>query len=554
MPRPRLEWWNAKGQFQSYPLKDREVIVGRDEVADITLPCDLVSRRHLKVFKTGSGYSIQDLGSTNGTFLNGQRLTQAKVLAHGDSITLADNQWTLHYQDAEDGQSIEDSNVTVFSADKETSQLVTVPVVVESRPAEISELDKVSFLLDLQSQWGNAFSPEKIFEHILKSALKISGAERGFILLRQGSGFTYASGIDSSGRQMSESEFQTSSSAVERVVAEGKPVFMTEGLDDAMAMQASIVAMNLRAVACLPLQGYSSSKEATDLRGILYLDSKRFMYALSGLDHKLLAKLAEEAGHVLAKVELIKSFEDRRKMEQELALAEETQRSLLPHTLPQVSNFRIRAFAKPTRYVGGDFYDFMLRGDGELVGVLGDVTGKGVPAALLSSMLLGCLDLQLRAGGDPCDALQRINETLCLKQASNCFTSLFLFTLDPVGRGQFVSAGHPPAYVYRKATRTLDDLQSTSMLMGAFSSVTFEAAPLAIYPGDILLVYSDGLTDAENPHGEMFGSTRTEEMIHAGASGGAEVLEQTMLGAIRLFTQDHPQTDDITLVIVERLA
>src|SRR5206468_8932757 len=131
--------------------------------------------------------------------------------------------------------------------------------------------------------------------------------------------------------------------------------------------------------------------------GILYLDSTKKMHSLSGLDQRILNKLGVEAGNVLERVEMIKSIEQRKKLEQELTLAEETQRSLLPQTLPSVRNLNIRAFSKPTRYVGGDFYDFVELESGQLAGVLADVSGKGISASLLSSMLLGCLQMQLRA-------------------------------------------------------------------------------------------------------------------------------------------------------------
>src|SRR5262249_49992486 len=182
--------------------------------------------------------------------------------------------------------------------------------------------------------------------------------------------------------------------------------------------QASIVAMNLRAVACMPLRGIPAQAETPSILGILYLDSTKKMHSLSGLDQRILSRLAVEAGNVLERVEMIKSIEQRKKLEQELTLAEETQKSLLPQTLPTVRNLNIHAFSKPTRYVGGDFYDFLELESGELFGVLGDVSGKGVSASLLSSMLLGCLQLQLRYGLPLQDALKRAEPGFFLKDSS----------------------------------------------------------------------------------------------------------------------------------------
>src|ERR1700728_921934 len=149
----------------------------------------------------------------------------------------------------------------------------------------------------------------------------------------------------------------------------------------------------------------------------------------------------------------LKTLEEKQKREQELALAQETQESLLPRCLPEFENFRIHAFNNPTRYVGGDFYDFLRLSSGEWMGVLADVSGKGMPAALLSSMVLGALSMEFRSGTEPAEALNRVNQLLCEKSLPSQFVTLFLFLLGPSGTGQFISAGHNPAWVVRAGAR-----------------------------------------------------------------------------------------------------
>src|SRR6202790_5575367 len=154
----------------------------------------------------------------------------------------------------------------------------------------------------------------------------------------------------------------------------------------------------------------------------------------------------------------LKTLEERKKMEQELALAQETQESLLPRRLPQFENHHIHAFNNPTRYVGGDFYDFLQLSSGECVGVLADVSGKGMPAALLSSMVLGALSMEFRSRTEPEEVLNRVNQLLCEKSLPSQFVTLFLFLLSPQGKGQFISAGHNAAYLYRSATGNIEEL------------------------------------------------------------------------------------------------
>jgi serine phosphatase RsbU (regulator of sigma subunit) len=248
----------------------------------------------------------------------------------------------------------------------------------------------------------------------------------------------------------------------------------------------------------------------------------------------------------------LKTLEERKRSERELILAQETQESLLPRFLPHFENFRIRAFNNPTRYVGGDFYDFLELSSGEWTGVLADVSGKGMSAALLSSMVLGALRMEFRAGTQPQEILNRVNRLLCEKSLPFQFVTLFLFVLAQNGAGQFISAGHNPTYLFRSATGTIEELISDAYFLGMFDFASYQTRKFHLGAGDILVVYSDGLTEAENPQGEMFGEERLLEVIRREAPSGSQAVEQGFLKAIEDFTLGVPQTDDITFVVVEK--
>jgi adenylate cyclase len=257
-----------------------------------------------------------------------------------------------------------------------------------------------------------------------------------------------------------------------------------------------------------------------------------------------------DLAEVLARVHNL--LEVRLLHQRELALAQETQESLLPRVLPKFENFQIHAFNNPTRYVGGDFYDFVQLGSGEWVGVLADVSGKGMPAALLSSMLLGALSMEFRAKTQSREVLSRMNRLLLDKSLSFQFVTLFLFLLNPQGLGQFVSAGHNPAYLFRAATGAIEELGASGTILGVFDAVTHDACPLQLSKGDILVVYSDGLTEATNHSEEMFGTERLKAIIREAAPAGSAALKGAFLHAIDDFTMGMPQTDDITFLVVEK--
>ena len=248
----------------------------------------------------------------------------------------------------------------------------------------------------------------------------------------------------------------------------------------------------------------------------------------------------------------LKNLEERRKSEQELALARETQESLLPRFLPQFEDFHIHAFNNPTRYVGGDFYDFLQLRSGEWVGILADVSGKGMPAALLSSMVLGALSMEFRSGTQSQEVLNRVNRLLYEKSLPFQFVTLFLFLLSPQGTGQFISAGHNPVYLFRAATGKIEEIISDSYVLGLFDFASYQPRTLHLCEGDVLVVYSDGLTEAENQQEEMFGPGRLLRIIQEHAPAGSHALKQEILSAIEDFTQGMPQTDDITFPDVKR--
>ncbi len=273
------------------------------------------------------------------------------------------------------------------------------------------------------------------------------------------------------------------------------------------------------------------------------------------LETKNYSKVLEETVRELEasrEVIRLKTLEEQEMRERELALAQETQKSLLPRFLPQFENFRIHAYNSPTRYVGGDFYDFQRLSSGDWVGILADVSGKGISAALLSSMVLGALSMEFHTATQPQEVLNRVNQLLCERSLPSQFVTLFLFLLDPHGAGQFISAGHNPAYLFRSATGRIEKLLSDAHFLGMFDFASYPTRAFRLDKGDILVVYSDGLTDAQNPREEMFGEERLLKLIRQEAPSGSHAVEQKFLKALEDFTQGMPQTDDITFVIVEK--
>ncbi len=547
----RLEWAETPDKPEVYLLNTHRATIGRRSDADIVINHHRTSRQHAHIIREGDSWILQDIGSTHGTFVNGERV-ERRELQPRDRILFGEGGIEVRFYVGRSGADTTTS-VNLLEDPGIDFSVTRLADVLPVQTGAHSELEKLSCLLDFHYSFGKAFSADRTFQHIVKSALQISGAERGFVLKKQKVGFAYAIGLDGGGRTLPESEFRASRSLVEQVTRSGDPVFMTQGIHGELAAQQSIVAMNLRAVACLPLEAMSQETGAAAVMGILYLDSRKHMHSLSGLDEKLLSRLAGDAGHVLEKLEMVETLAERQRVEQELAVAEETQRMLLPRALPSYEPYRIRAFSRATRQLGGDFYDFMPAGD-ELASVLADVSGKGIPAALLSSLTLGALNMEYRSSTQPGAVLAGVNKLLCQKTPPNRFVTLFLCQFDNAGKGRFISAGHNTSFVFRMAKGALDELGSSGLPLGMFPFAAYEASGVELSPGDVLVVYSDGLTDAENPKGEELGEDRLRQLILELAPGGAAALEAGILTTLDTFTQGAAQTDDITFLLIENPA
>jgi len=532
-----LEWTDADGSAKRWDLSGHEVVLGRKPSSDLVFTQAFISGHHAKLLDGEEGLVLVDLESTNGTFLNGQRIQREK-LRSGDRIGLGELEITIQLGGAP-------PPAAPAAAKASLPDLETIMPTDRGH----SDLEKISLILDLQYQWNEKLSTDHMLRQILKNALQISGAERSFILLRKGTEFDYAAGLDAEQNLLPEEQFRTSRTVVRTVAETRQAVFHTEGMDDALASADSIQALKLRSIACLPLLGHADDQE--EVLGILYLDSTRAMHALSGLDEKLLGKLAEEAAHILEKLEMVQELEEKRRIELELSLAHETQQALLPRTLPEVPGLVVRAHNQPTRYVGGDFYDFVNL-ETELFGILADVSGKGIAASILGSSLQGALQMLLRSNFELPELMRRVNSYLCRRSEATRFVTMFLFGVHPDGSGSYVNAGHNPPLIYRNAEAKVEWLGVGDMILGAFEEAEHGLKSFELGPGDILLVYSDGLTEAQNLAEEFFGEERLEQLVSEHATKGAKELERVLLEAVEEFAMGADQADDITLIVLER--
>jgi serine phosphatase RsbU (regulator of sigma subunit) len=319
----------------------------------------------------------------------------------------------------------------------------------------------------------------------------------------------------------------------------------------------TITDLELRSVVCVPLVRVNlSSSAATQIAsiaksnaGLLYMDSRIGAVDLAGGNRELLQTLAIEASTVLENARLLEEERAKQKIEEELGVARRIQQSLLPRNLPQEGWFIVCGSSDSSHEVGGDYFDVMAIGPDTWSLVVADVSGKGVSSALLASFLQGAF-LSASTTTDIADVLSRINTFLNDRAEHGKYATMFYSKLDASGRLTYANAGHCAPLLVRKSG-DMEKLDATSMPVGLVAGVPFGVEHRDLQPGDRIVLYTDGITEAESPLGEFYGRNRLREAVQNAAGATCTDMHAAIQHSIRQFTAGAEQADDLTLVVVE---
>jgi sigma-B regulation protein RsbU (phosphoserine phosphatase) len=282
--------------------------------------------------------------------------------------------------------------------------------------------------------------------------------------------------------------------------------------------------------------------------GVLYLDSREKGSFLSGSTRGALETLATEAAVAIENARLYRETMEKAKMEQEMRIAAEIQQALLPKSGHSGAFFRTSASSIPCRSIGGDFYDYVDLPSGAFGFALGDVAGKGPPAALLSAMMQGIFAAQAAASDTPCQTIARVNLALYKRGIESRFVTLMYGSLEPDGRLTYCNAGHnPPLIVGKSGVRRLE---VGGPIVGLFEHAVFQEETVVLAPDDWLIVFSDGVSEAMSASGDEYGEERILAVVDRQSSVAPYDLLQAIFADVRTFTKGAPQSDDITALVL----
>ena len=542
-PLPHITVRDAFGNQREVEISRTPFTLGRQGDNDLVLLDTRVSRRHARIEKDNEGYLLEDAGSRHGTFVNGERVTTPHRLKSGDQISLG----------------VTDSYALAFGVEEAVLPGLLEKFEKAAEQSSAPQLHHLGLLLQMAQMMLRAPALEEVLITLLDSALQLTNAERGLLFLKEGDGdleLRLARG--KGGVYLSPEVSDYSRTVVERVVRTGQEeVILEEMTSGRTPMETGIIHTNARGIVAVPLQklhmadalGETFVGKPPEMLGLLYLDTRSQAAAVTGLDRQVLQTLAVEGATVIENARLFRLARDQERIQHEMFLARNIQQGLLPRELPQSDYFQVVSITTPTDAVGGDYYDVVPLPDGRYGFALADVSGKGLPAALMAATLQGAFGAVAAGAPDLSELFRRVNEYLCERTPHEMFATLLYGVLDRQGGFEFVNAGHIPPLVVR-AHGGIDHLVSSNFPVGLLPNVTFEVDRAQIYPGDLIVTTSDGVTEATDTLGGLYGDARLLSLLEGCAGLTLDEVVARILASIREFVGTAPQSDDITISLV----
>jgi serine phosphatase RsbU (regulator of sigma subunit) len=543
---PEITVKSAEGGKERFPLTRDRVTIGRSRESDIFLPDQWLSRHHAEIRRDGGVFVVVDLGSKNGTLLNGDQVASSQRLRHGDVITLGEHVLTFSDDDAGEEEA-EPEGTRIFSA-KELSDIRTKPSL---DPEELARQSRVLGVLQQAMRHLVQHQPlETLFETILNLLFEAVPAERAAILLLEGEPPEPVIKA-SRARQGQTPPTRVSRSIARKVVDGQKSLLMPNLMEDAVfSTQDSILSTGIRSAVCAPLLYTSTDGGQDSVIGLVYLDTLMRSRPFTEEDLNVVTALANLAAAKIENVRLLEESLEKRRMEDDMRVAAEIQRGLLPARAPVVAGYGVVGSNTPSRSVGGDYYDFAFH-DGRLLFALGDVSGKGTGAALLMTVLRAAVRGHW-AEGSVEEAVVRINSTVCQNVTAGKYITFFVGRLDSAtGTIRYVNAGHNPPVLVRRGGSP-ETLTCGGMVLGMFDPVPYQEGEAVIGRGEALLVFSDGVTETWSPQDEEYAEDRLLEVASANLGKDAQGLHDAILKSVDAFAAGLKPSDDRTLIVIKR--
>jgi serine phosphatase RsbU (regulator of sigma subunit) len=538
---------SAGGPTRTVSLAGDRLSVGRSPSNELSFVEDhSLSRNHLVFERTSHGWVVRDLGSTNGTEVNSQRLKAPHLLKPGDQIAAGNQKIQFRSLHSE-----ESSGTVYFVRDDTWAGSAELVVKLENVVGDAAQKSApaaavygrhaVDALIRAGRELLSHRSLSELFEMILDLALESCDGQRGVVMSLEGKELAV--------RAQRGENFRISSAVRDRVIQEKASILVRDAFrDDQLRMRQSIVLQKVRSMMVVPLQ--TGSK----VIGLIYIDKSDFINPFTDQELNLLTVMANVAAIRIEQARLIEVEQAERELSRELAQAGEIQRSLLPKQLPRIEGMDIAGSNIPCRGVGGDYFDCLPFQDGRIALLVGDVSGKGMPAALLMTSLQAMVSVLIKSANSPAEIMETLNRNLSERFPGNRFITLFLAVIDPFTGGiHYANAGHNRPLLVR-ANGRVEPLRGGDLVIGIDPHAKYQNYRWLMGPGDVLALYSDGITEA-SPEGRFdeFGDERLGEVLARHRTESSSSVIERVVQAVADHAGGSTFADDVTVLIARRV-
>ena len=541
-----LEIQGPGDKTQRLMLEDDRYVLGREGSKELRYPeLGNLSREHLAFERQDQEWMVRDLGSRNGTTLNGVSIKTPQMLDSADVVKAGPLSIVFR-------KNVADARPAAASV-----VFVEVPSVAQEARAEAT-LDRLltgeqefnssghmQALIHAGRELATNMPLEKLFTLIMNLSVDAVGASRGALMTLEDGELTV--------RATQGAGFKISSHVRDQVIHERRSVLVRDALmDPTLAARMSIVQQQIRSMIAVPLQ--------TEDRviGLIYLDSPFLVHEFTRDDLNMLTVMANIAAIRIENTRLAEVEQAEKLHAKELEHAALIQRSMLPGVFPPFphrKDFALHAVMVPAREVGGDLFDFFLLDEDHLAFAVGDVSGKGVPAALFMAMTRTLLRATVQMKEPPGKCFTYMNATLGEQNTSFMYVTLFYGVLNTrTGELEFGNAGHNPAYVISLDGTVRALKEKSGPMLGVWEGAAYQTLTDQIAPGDRIVLYTDGVTEAIDKNGEFFSEERLERFLAENASTKTpEQLVVDLHAAVQAFSRGVPQADDVTVLSLRYL-
>jgi serine phosphatase RsbU (regulator of sigma subunit) len=538
---------NIDGKAVTVPLDRDRISLGRSSANELCYPDDAgLSRQHLALLRSNGAWFVEDLGSKNGTVLNGKRVEKRMSFGPGDRISAG--HLTIEFADAvgpadhtvvfvDHGESVSSASTTVVAS----LDAVLGPQVDDLNKTYVMQgSPQMRALIRAGRELAGHRPLSELFTVIMDLSVEAVNAGRGVLMTLEGDNLEV--------RAHRGEGFKISSTVRDRVLKEKASLLVRDAqLDQALRDHMSIVEQKVRSMIAVPLQTNDR------VIGLIYVDSPHLIREFSREDLNLLTVMANVAAIRIEHARLSEVEETERLLAKEMQQAALIQKGLLPSKPPSIQGLDIAGKTTACRTVGGDYFDFIEFPDGRVAMLVGDVAGKGMPASLLMSSLQARVQVLFEDADDLAKKIGRLNKTICSNCPDNRFITFFMTVANPAtGELIYTNAGHNPPLIVRKSGG-FETLAGGGVILGILPMAVYKENAAKMEPGDILVLFSDGVTEAANSKDEDFGEARLAEVVAANSDRPAADIIEVIDAAVSEFTQGAPAADDITLVIVRRV-